>query len=229
MAVDEAVLESAVAGGPVTVRIYAWSHPTVSLGYFQPADALTGTAELSQLAAVRRLSGGGAIVHHHEITYSIAVPPESEWARQPSRLYRLAAESIVRVLQRHGVPAARRGENAAGDARFLCFGRGDPNDVVLAGYKIVGSAQRRRRGAILQHGSLLLRRSLHAPEFPGIDDLASPAVDAERLAFEMAEALAGAIGGPAEWGVLTDTEEQLARQLAEEKYGQLDWRRQESR
>src|SRR4051812_32892006 len=79
MAADEVLLESAL-GGVASLRFYTWSAPTLSLGYFQHAAERAADANLSRLAWVRRSTGGAAIVHHHELTYALALPPGKEWA-----------------------------------------------------------------------------------------------------------------------------------------------------
>lgn len=188
MAVDEVLLESALDDGRCTLRWYRWREPTVSLGFFQPAEEVGPGARFDRLAKVRRLSGGGAILHHHELTYSCAIPPEHPLAKDPVQLYDAIHEAILGVLARHGVRADLRGSKLSGAEPFLCFGRGDPRDIVIGPHKILGSAQRRRRGGVLQHGSLLLRRSPHAPEFPGLFDLARVPATEEQLLCELAAA-----------------------------------------
>ena len=190
MAVDEALLESAVERRTCALRLYRWSEATLSLGYFQPEDA-RNHPRFAALPAVRRLSGGGAILHHDELTYSCAIPPGHPLAADPLRLYVRVHEQIISLLNDCQIAAGLRGEVLRGqDEPFLCFGRGDPRDIVLAGHKIVGSAQRRRRGAILQHGALLLEHSTHAPEFPGLFNLVPTTLqDDESLMRSIAAAL----------------------------------------
>jgi lipoyl(octanoyl) transferase len=172
MALDEALLEAALERGECTVRWYRWSQATVSLGYFQPAEAAQAHPELAGLPIVRRLTGGGAILHHHEWTYSCTVPPGHPLGESPTQVYDAVHQRVVAALKERGIGTALRGEAHADRERaFLCFGRGDPRDIVMGGHKIMGSAQRRRRGAVLQHGSLLVRHSQHAPQFPGLADL----------------------------------------------------------
>lgn len=196
MAVDEFLLESAIESGACSVRIYRWREATVSLGHFQSADAIQENPRLAGLPVVRRLTGGGAILHHHEITYSCAIPAGHPAVRNPTDLYGTAHRAIIRVLAESSVPAEMRGSTGAGDeSAFLCFSRGDPRDIVLAGHKIVGSAQRRRRGAVLQHGSVLLKASEFASEYPGLVELAGwdgPPADLDgRIAHTLASTLAG--------------------------------------
>lgn len=184
MAADEFLLQAAMERGQCSVRVYRWAVPTLSLGYFQTPDDIPEPLRSAGLPIVRRLSGGGTILHHHELTYSCAVPAGHELARSPKELYHRAHEVIIRQLDRWGIASRLRG-TAEDDRRdeFLCFARGDSFDVVMGpGHKVVGSAQRRRKGAVLQHGSVVLRRSALAPQFPGIEDLAGWPVPADELA-----------------------------------------------
>jgi lipoyl(octanoyl) transferase len=171
MAIDESLLVSAIEQGAETLRVYRWREPTVSLGYFQKDDDPVLKSRFAGLPSVRRLSGGGALLHDREITYSIALPDGHPLADAPTLLYDHVHAALVAMLNELGAPASVRGEKFSEPEPFLCFGRGDPRDIVLSGFKIVGSAQRRRKGAILQHGALLLERSPHAPEVPGLFDL----------------------------------------------------------
>jgi len=172
MAIDEVLLESAIRAGMATLRIYRWNEPTVSLGYFQPHDDRIIGQRFEGLPVVRRLSGGGAILHHHETTYSVVYPPGHDFGDNPSRLYDAVHAGVVQFLNSMEIPAQLRGAPLA-DQPFLCFGRGDARDVVIGASKVMGSAQRRRSGAVLQHGALLLRRSSWAEEFAGLSDLTS--------------------------------------------------------
>lgn len=101
MAVDEALLESALAQGMFAVRLYRWDGATLSLGYFQKPEEATGDPRLAGLPRVRRLSGGGAILHHHEWTYSCVLPPGHPIAAVPHLLY----ETVHRA---QGLTAAAR-------------------------------------------------------------------------------------------------------------------------
>lgn len=172
MALDEALLEAAARRGESILRLYRWSEPTLSLGYFQKSIPSDLPAALQDLPRVRRLSGGGAILHHFEWTYSCAVPRTHHLAQRAERLYEVAHGALIHSLGSLGVRADMRGK-ATGDEPFLCFLRGDSRDVIVGGHKIAGSAQRRRRGAVLQHGSVLLKRSPFASAVPGIVDLVS--------------------------------------------------------
>ncbi len=224
MAVDEALLESAVQDGVCTVRVYEWEQPTVSLGYFQASAEIEAQPQFAGLPSVRRLSGGGAIVHHHELTYSCCLDADHPLAGNPAQVYRVVHIAVIGLLSERGVTASLRGGAVpANDRRFLCFGRGDPHDVVVAGHKVLGSAQRRRRGAVLQHGSLLLARSAHAPEYPGLRELADLALLPRELAGVLAQRLAAVLGGAAFPASLSADELHCAAELQRAKYSGLRW------
>ena len=181
MATDEALLDS-VAGDPraAVVRTYTWSTPTLSLGYFQAYAAVEADARWQGRAVVRRATGGGALWHDREITYAVVIPAEHPLARPSTTFYRAIHGAIAAQLRSVGVEASRRGAESApdpptADRPFLCFQDRDADDVVLGRVKLVGSAQRRRAGAVLQHGSLLLARSPTTPELPGLADLSGAA------------------------------------------------------
>lgn len=171
MARDEALL--AACTGPTirpTLRFYAWSPATISLGYFQAIDELRlQPPAIRELPVVRRTTGGGAILHDLEITYSIVLPIDHPLvAGRPNLLYELAHQAIIAAV---GTTARRYGCSEGGDScdrssqrgPFFCFARRHALDVVVpdaaahGGFaKLAGSAQRRTRTAILQHGSIML-------------------------------------------------------------------------
>jgi lipoate-protein ligase A len=229
MAIDEALLEAALERGECTVRWYRWQSATVSLGYFQDKDAAAAIPAFAGLEVVRRLTGGGAILHHHEWTYSCAVGADHSLSQTPSQIYEMVHERIIAGLAQIGVQAAAlRGTNkASAEGEFLCFGRGDSRDVVLQGRKIVGSAQRRRRGAVLQHGSLLLRRSEYAPQFPGVLDLAACGPIDDDLICRLGGSIGTIFGAPEIFGEHDDRIKARALDL-EARYRALDWGRRVS-
>jgi lipoate-protein ligase A len=170
MAADEVLLESAI-GGLASLRFYGWSKPTVSLGYFQPEQVRRSNDRLDGLPYVRRPSGGATLVHHHEVTYALALPPAPSWHAGQSWLRRMHG-FIARALSAEAIPADLHERHSA--ARFtgmLCFKHLTPGDLLIDGAKITGSAQRRQRGALLQHGAILLAQSPYTPELPGIEEL----------------------------------------------------------
>jgi len=199
MAVDEALLDAAAETDTPTLRFYQWLRPTLSLGYFQQyADREKHRPSL-EADVVRRLSGGGAILHDREVTYSLILPATHPLAHDTDQLYRAVHEAFLQFLSRI-LPIQKspwrlaRCEKPSSDKPssepFLCFERRSPGDVLLqparrtdtsVDYKIVGSAQRRRRGAVMQHGSLLLNHSLLAPKILGLNEVLDTELDAEEI------------------------------------------------
>ncbi|MEN6493699.1 MAG: hypothetical protein ABFD16_05355, partial [Thermoguttaceae bacterium] len=170
MAVDEVLLEWAAETGGCSWRFYRWEEPTLSLGYFQTYDDRWQHAASSKCPVVRRASGGGAILHDLELTYSCVWPQEHHLAAGRLQLYEAVHASLVELLASYGVRASlcdpALGQRAT--PPFLCFQRRSPGDLLVGPIKVAGSAQRRLRGAVLQHGSILLARSLAAPELDGL-------------------------------------------------------------
>ncbi|UCG32157.1 MAG: lipoate--protein ligase family protein [Phycisphaerales bacterium] len=162
MALDEALLEHIGQGSsPPTLRLYRWSPPTISLGYFQAYEEYESLPPpAGELAVVRRLTGGGAILHDLELTYSLTLPNEHLLLSDgPTALYGKAHAVFVRALAALGVEAVPRGECDEDSVRrgpFFCFSRQHRDDLVLGSGKLAGSAQRRTRTAVLQHGSVIL-------------------------------------------------------------------------
>src|SRR5688500_7762020 len=105
MALDEALLHRAAEGAPAVLRFYEWQEPTLSLGYFQRyADWVCHSASAG-CAVVRRATGGGAILHDRELTYSCVLPPGHSLGRHAADLYNAIHDSIVAVLAEHGLTA----------------------------------------------------------------------------------------------------------------------------
>lgn len=173
MALDQALLGSVAGGGPPVLRLYSWLPPTLSFGRNQPARGLydEGRAGERGVAFVRRPTGGQAVLHHQELTYAIAAPVAL--LGKPRTAYRRINEALVEALRHVGVEAAvvdAGAERSPGDLprpvpravgsgpswTDACFRTPEAGEVVVAGRKLVGSAQRTQSRTILQHGSILL-------------------------------------------------------------------------
>lgn len=200
MAIDRQLLEAAERTGSAYVRLYRWSQPTLSLGHFQAGIDRNLHAPSSDLAMVVRASGGGAIVHDQEWTYSIAMPVGRNKIGAAKELYDLVHIALVDGLRDLGWDArqwtkscdvaAKSSSDTIGcggskpSEPLLCFQRRSCGDIVCEGFKVVGSAQRRLGGSVLQHGSILCHRSQFAPELPGLNDLPRK-LDGHNSAIEM--------------------------------------------
>ena len=133
MAVDEVLLEAAAAGR-CSLRFYRWQQPTLSLGYFQAIDDRRRHAASLGCPVVRRSSGGGAIVHDREVTYSVALPGEHPLVLGRMRLYQAVHETLIEVLAGAGIRAElyrREPQEGAVRRPFLCFQRRAAGDVVV--------------------------------------------------------------------------------------------------
>src|SRR5262245_53079983 len=156
MAADEVLLRSA-ANGQASLRFYRWREATLSLGYFQPAARRLEDPLLRDLPFVRRPSAGDALVHHHALTYCLAVPAQQG---RKTDLWLAMHEVIAAALAEFGIDA-RPPVLSGGDlfSGFLCFEHFTSRDLLVNGAKVVGSAQRRQRDAVMQHGGILLAQS----------------------------------------------------------------------
>ena len=207
MAVDEVLLSDAADRGAASLRFYQWREPTLSLGYFQAYADRECHEPSREIPAVRRLSGGGALVHDRELTYSLCLPSNHVLSRQSALLYGRVHEALIAALAAHGIAtrlcgaAAKLVAASAASEPFLCFLRRRPDDVVAEdgafgrpSLKLAGSAQRRRRGAVLQHGALLLARSAAAPELPGIAEVSDVEIAAVKLVALWISSIAASLG-----------------------------------
>lgn len=225
MAVDEALLLFAPRSEP-TLRFYQWEEPALSLGYFQNAAERSTHEASTGCPIVRRSTGGGAILHHHELTYSFVIPVSQQDKSASQPLYYAFHETLVEALAELSIEARLfLGEplQQIGQEPFLCFQRRAAGDVLQTNAKICGSAQRRQKDALLQHGSVLFRRSDFAPELPGIEDLTNLPLAAEKLAEVWLPRLAKRLELSFQIGDLQPAERSTAERLAEERFGADAW------
>src|SRR3989475_5172238 len=243
MAVDEVLLDGVAAGAtPPTLRFYAWTPPCLSLGYFQPFDVvdLDGCRALG-VEVVRRPTGGRAILHDRELTYSVALPASllgHDGGVLPS--YHRLSLALQEGLRRLGVPAALAPESPTGSVEHgpVCFDRPSAHEILLHGRKLVGSAQMRRGGGLLQHGSILIEprmdtllACLHRTDGQGSRGLEEGVAGLGELGVTDVGPIASAVGAAfaAGFGVrlveapLRPEEEEAARALAQSKYQSARW------
>ncbi len=157
MAVDHA-LATCLGSGEGVLRLYRWTSPTASFGRNEPSKDRYDlqAAKNAGIEFVRRPTGGRAVLHDRELTYAVVMPITTGMSLRGA--YRLVNEGLVRALCSLGVPAsmAAAGERALSPAAGPCFRRPTEGEVIVNGRKLVGSAQARLAGAMLQHGSLLV-------------------------------------------------------------------------
>jgi lipoate-protein ligase A len=203
MALDEALMDRARDTGEWVLRVYSWSRPTISLGRNQTARGCYDLARLRELDidVVRRPTGGRAILHHREITYSVTAPATD--AGELHESYSRINQLLLAALNTLGAKAevAAQGGRSVRPGMAPCFDEPSPGELVLGGRKLAGSAQWRADGALLQHGSILIAddQSLLATLGSGVtQDIPRPATLTDALGraptvLETADALRNAI------------------------------------
>lgn len=145
------------------MRLYRWSPPAVSLGYFQDENEVVDLAACFEagIDVVRRPTGGRAVLHHHELTYSIIVPEAHPFIDRGGVMdaYRAISRGIVTAFNLLGITAALTPEKKgqSGLAPGSCFDTPSAYEIQVDGKKVVGSAQLRRDGIVLQHGAILFK------------------------------------------------------------------------
>lgn len=248
LAIDEAIaLRCTDRGGRATLRFYQWDRPAVSVGRFQLIDRAV-RAEPCHAAGVpvlRRITGGRAVCHHYELTYSIICPLPSPLF-PPALLDTVAVigHALAASLQDLGLPVDRptalndssdRADRGHAHSSPFCFDEPSWYEVTIGGKKVIGSAQRRWRDRFLQQGSILLRHD--AQEVgrwlpvdinalrgaAGLEDFLTEPISPDRLAGVLANHLASIWNLALEPGVLTAEETALAKALARDKYGAPAW------
>jgi lipoate-protein ligase A len=250
MAVDEAILEFTTRGDvPPTLRLFAWQPACLSLGYAQSV-ADVDRIRLAQHGwdLVRRPTGGKAILHTDELTYSVTGPQtEPRLAGSVLESYRRLSSALLEALRLLGIMAESQAEvlrNESEPKGPVCFEAPSNYEITVGGKKLIGSAQARRREGVLQHGTLPLygdlTRIIAVLAFP---DAAGRAAAAERLV-NRATTAEIVLGYPLAWNTaaqafptafektldvtltpagLTPKELERAAELEQEKYGNPSW------
>jgi lipoate-protein ligase A len=199
MAVDEALLLH--VREPV-IRIYAWSEPAVSLGYFQSTGVVPDGRSF-----VRRYTGGGLVDHARDLTYTIVLSRHHPVALSgTSGSYCSIHRAVAAALNRYGLPAVLTESNEADD-HPACFQKPVLYDLLLDGKKCAGAAQRRNRHGCLHQGSLLIDRDF----------------DRQELGQLLVEELQAVLGGDNIQSDLNEDETMTAQRLEKERYATTDW------
>ena len=158
MALDEALARRAARTGDAVFRVYSWATPTLSLGRNQRARGCYDeeAAARQGVAFVRRPTGGRALLHDHEVTYSATLPCRD--ATEARDAYEFVNDVLLAALARLGVAAVRAtATTSLPPGPRPCFDVPAEHEIVVKDRKLVGSAQWRHEGALLQHGSILVR------------------------------------------------------------------------
>lgn len=251
MALDEALLQAASKEGFVpTLRFFSWDRPSLSIGSFQKAEELDlAKVKEAGVPLVRRPTGGRAVLHDAELTYSITSPIPSPFF--PSDLlgsYNRIGSCFVRGLKALGIeaglyPLRRDGKSAPSGHNPLCFSSPSWYEVLIDNKKLIGSAQRRLKGSFLQQGSLLIEldipailsfqqfnddeaygkaQSALAHKMTALHEHAA-GIDIKELKDMLVKGFGDEMGAVCSFGKATEEESALAKKLLVEKYSREGW------
>lgn len=249
MAADHTLAHSVAQGGPssgkgsaappAVLRLYTWKRPTISFGRNEPVLGVYSpdSDQLRNIDLVRRPTGGRAVLHDEELTYAVAVPSRAlGGARETYRVLNHALLNAVRslgtVADIHGDPNERALPLSAGP----CFQSPAEGEVIVNGRKLIGSAQARIGGALLQHGSIMISGDQTLLSTIGLSTSHhQPAtlseqigeVDMERVVDAVVGSMKKCFGGGWAEGEYSADEKRMCTQLVESRYAadQWTWRR----
>jgi len=251
MALDEAILEHIGRNEALpTLRLYAWDPPCLSLGHAQPfADVDPSRIRQYGWEVVRRATGGRAILHTDELTYSVIAPAdEPRVAGSILESYNRLAQALLLAVQRLEIPVEMQEHvNSTGSMPLsnpVCFEVPSSYEITVNGKKLIGSAQARKKEGVLQHGSLPLTGDLtRICQALRFEDESTREEASQRL-LDRATTVESALGRAASWGEaaqafvhafeaqlglslkrgeLSDSESRRTEELVREKYDHASW------
>ena len=249
MAIDESVLLHHLRGeAPPTLRVFRWSVPSISLGRFQSIEReiLSEVCEKQGVALVRRPTGGRAVYHRNEFTYSIVIGKRDGVPSGVVAAYAYLAQGLMAALDRLGIHTELSDERVSKHPSAACFASSTQADLTSGGFKLVGSAQVWKDDALLQQGSLPLDdraaeffAMLRYPDEAARQEALSlyrekttplhtfaPNATWKDVAHAFRSGFSTALSAEFIPGELSASEWELARQLVKEKYSKLDWRKE---
>ncbi|MCL5734234.1 MAG: lipoate--protein ligase family protein [Actinobacteria bacterium] len=246
MAIDEAILDAHIQGCcPPTLRVYRWDPRAISVGYFQNLETEIDAQKCQEsgVDVVRRLTGGKAILHDDELTYSIVTSEEYGSPKSLARSYWLLNQGLIAA---YGILGLKVGLEAhpGEPSSAACFSGAGSADLTFEGRKVCGSAQYRRGTALLQHGSLPI--SVDAPllfsalQFPSdaareeaqaefgrravsLSEIHGETIGWEELAQAVFNGFQSALGITFHEETLSAEEIDSARSLSSRKYRSPEW------
>lgn len=227
MGIDEALL-TGWAGAPVLLRLYAWQPPGLSLGYFQRHSEMSGTFDPGAVVT-RRITGGDAILHIHELTFSIvgldgAFPFDDTVESSYHRIHEALASGFTTLgITARSRRAGERTEYPDGGHHGRCFYAVTRYDLVCGKRKLVGSAQRRTLGKVLHHGSIPLAPNPMTPDSADLSSLSGRTIGYEEAAAAVRKGMEDYFNVRLEDWLPEDTLLEEGRRLAGAKYGTVEW------
>ncbi len=239
MAIDEAILQLHVSGkSPPTLRFYQWDPPAISLGYFQRRHNIDfSRCQSLGLEVVRRITGGRAVMHREDLTYSVIADCKYSLPAILKESYRRLCDGLLAGFDLLGIAAEVGSERVSSTQPDVCFMLSTLGDIVYQGKKFVGSAQTRLEASLLQHGSIVLEsqvetwmeilavnndsrealsRMLRA-RTTSINEILGRKINAAEVKIAVREGMAQALGIVFEPGELSREEWALAQEMAESR------------
>lgn len=251
MAIDEAIMIAHREGlVPPTIRFYQWSPPAVSLGYFQDLQKEIDVDVCQDMGIdiVRRPTGGKAVLHDKELTYSFIIRENHPLVNNSIlETYKKISGGMIRGLSYIGVtaelvPLREKSEIHHSDFKSICFSVPSQYEVQVEGKKIVGSAQVRKREIVLQHGSLLIElekdKLFSVFNFPSVqirerfktrfnatslEEILKRKINFSELSEILPRGFEKEFGVRLLEGKLTEEEEKISKELLENKYLTYEW------
>ena len=249
MAIDESILTHHLKGeAPPTLRVFRWSQPSISLGRFQSIEREIVSEQCLEcgVALVRRPTGGRAVYHRDEFTYSIVISKRFGVPSGVIAAYNFLAQGLLAALTLLGVQAELSDGRVSKNPSAACFASSTQADLASGGFKLIGSAQVWKDDTLLQQGSLPLDD--RSAEFFTMLRFPNEAARKEALALYSEKTTPLHTFAPyATWGAVADafksgfstalqvdfvhdmlshSEWKLANRLVEEKYSKLEWRKE---
>lgn len=230
MAIDEALLEGARDSGIPVLRFYSWNPACVSIGRLQ---RMPPTVPKSTFDWVRRPTGGRAVLHQHELTYCAVIPENCLQKEHRSVLgaYDWLSQGFIAGLKTLGINAELAAAHRGRDFADNCFNASAQCDFVVDGRKLIGAAQCRRHGIILQHGAVLIHIDPNSWQTAlggamdgavALDQLGIN-LETKTLTTALTDGLSQCHGIRFETSLLNQKEDAVASQLHRLKYSQMDW------
>lgn len=249
MAIDEAILTHYLRGdAPPTLRVFRWQRPAITLGRFQDVEREIVLDECQRrgVELVRRPTGGRAVYHRDEFTYSIVIGKREGVPSGVVAAYAYLAQGLIAALKQLGIEAVLSEEHVSKNPSAACFASSTQADLTVSGFKIIGSAQVWKDEGLLQQGSLpLVDRSkefFSMLRYPREDARSAalvsyrtkttplhtfvPEATLDDVAAAFHSGFNTFLAQPFVTGELTASEWAMARQLVEEKYSKLAWRKE---
>lgn len=248
MAIDEAIAIACDKQlSPPTLRLYTWNPPCVSIGYFQDVNEVIDISECKKqnIDIVRRLTGGKAVLHNKELTYSIISPSKNDiFPKYIKGSYKAIADCLLQGLKNLGISGEITESPSKKGVGFSCFLDTSFYEISVKGKKLIGSAQKRWRNLFLQHGSIIISPShtqlagilrfnkeeertgfinLHKEKSTSIEEERKSSSDIIEIKSAIKKGFEEGIGIKLFEEELTDFEKNEAQRLFKEKYGNDNW------